>query len=246
MSENFKSLQTLLQEQEENAIKIAMAQIQIKKTNNAEDLNLTNTPNINTLNLINKKINKDNIIKFSKKVANNTVKFAALFVIIASVAFTTVFAINSNFVIKTLKLKANTYDIATDLTFEPDKIIEIPMEARGFYYPTYIPEGYKLVDIFADDNIYFYSIFEDKYENRIIMSDEPEESSTSIDTENAVMLDVFIDNKKVFASEKNIDENKLIFIAFTKQDRGIVLSSNGKIGIDELVNVAESIVKVPK
>lgn len=104
--------------------------------------------------------------------------------------------------VRVLQLLIDVQEEYTELSLVEDEAasFDVPMNWRGAYYPSYIPEGYELSDLdpLVNDVVYTNSKGE-----RIVFSECDQATETNIDSEDAVLSYDAVNGATALILEKN-------------------------------------------
>ncbi len=108
-----------------------------------------------------------------------------------------------------------------------------------FYYPSYIPDGYKYADFEASDDFDFLTIVFEKDEEHINFDQDRGRSTLKLDTENAKVSDIDLGEKGLL-----IEKDGWTMIFWSEKEYSFTLI--GYTDANELIKMAKSIKKIKK
>ena len=167
-------------------------------------------------------------------------KVAAFAILFCNLAVTLAFAGSSTVRAKVMTFFEHTYETHTSIGFmRTDETMEIPIDWKAPYYPTYIPDGFNMTDIWSSNRS-----VRAKFTNegndiiRIIIGDG--EVVTNIDTENKMLKSVIVQG-----IEANLyyDDNQC-YITWHEGDMSFVIYST--LSSNECLKIAQSMVLIDR
>lgn len=175
--------------------------------------------------------------RFSRHVLLPLGKAAAALVLVLSLGISTVVASSDT-------LRAAVFDLVftrqathteIQLVENTQKSFEVPAEWKGRYYPSFIPEGYKMVKIDSEEGTSSTISLINKDGHLMHFSENTLDTYTNIDTENANVKNVLIRGYKSLMSIKN----GRVILVWSADERYFILNIAG----DEnaAIQVAESL-----
>lgn len=175
--------------------------------------------------------------RFSRHVLLPLGKAAAVLVLVLSLGISTVVASSDT-------LRAAVFDLVftrqathteIQLVENTQKSFEVPAEWKGRYYPSFIPEGYKMVKIDSEEGTSSTISLINKDGHLMHFSENTLDTYTNIDTENANVKNVLIRGYKSLMSIKN----GRVILVWSADERYFILNIAG----DEnaAIQVAESL-----
>jgi len=179
-----------------------------------------------------------------RKVWENTQKIFPKVAVFVVVTFTcmTIFVMNVealrlralNFIVDETK-KYTSIEIKEDLDILENNSNTIPPDWEGLYAPTYIPEGFRIVQAqnLPETSRIIYS--NDIKQTIIFDQSSNEKTNFRIDTENAKTSKIMINGFGGLLIEKD----NLVIIVWYNDEVSFTLT--GKIDINELLEIAESV-----
>lgn len=134
-----------------------------------------------------------------------------------------------------LETKATVYDERTSVRLvESGEYADVPESWEGYFYPSFIPEGFKIT--YAGKRIAGYDGYNDEILN---IMEFGEGSGTSLDTEDAKVSYTMVNGREAML----IEEDEWIMIAWTMHNRFFVVDTKGS-DIDTVLKIASSFVLV--
>lgn len=164
------------------------------------------------------------------------IKAAAISLIILFSGTALTYNVNANFksFINKLFTEKNTHINITynksDLEYD---FSQIPESWEYFYVPEYMPAGYKVEEIKADDNLIYISYI--KGEDRIDFEQIKSDTKLSIDNEHSEIKEIDISGDTGFVQKQDL----LTILYWNNSD--IMFDVSGTVDEDELIKIAESI-----
>lgn len=161
----------------------------------------------------------------------SALKIAAGVLIFLSVSFVTVMSVDAlrvnilNFINEKLD---NYTKVSVDDNNKPNADIQ------GEVMPAYLPEGYEKV-FFEYKNDYYFSTYQDKNSNEIILVKLSEWTTAGIDSEDAYMERLIVNGHAAEYYEKNSNSTLLY------RYEGKVFLLSGPISKNEIIKIAESL-----
>ncbi len=186
---------------------------------------------------LNARFRRAKVQRFSRHVLLPLGKAAAALVLVISLGISTVVASSDT-------LRAAVFDLVftrqathtgIQLVENTQKAFDVPAEWKGRYYPSYIPEGYKMVKIDSEEGTSSTISLINKDGHLMHFSENTRDTYTNIDTENANVKNVLIRGYKSLMSIKN----GRVILVWSADERYFILNIAG----DEnaAIQVAESL-----
>lgn len=121
------------------------------------------------------------------RAAPRALRTAAAACAVCCVGLTTAFASSESFRVQVYAMFARDYGEYTAIGMEetPEASFDVPMDWGGEYYPSYIPEGFEMTDIYNGLDTMFYVEYRNDSNIRLDFDDDPMTMEMNIDTENA-------------------------------------------------------------
>lgn len=134
-----------------------------------------------------------------------------------------------------LKLDVQTYPDYTSYSLIPSgETIDVPAEWEGSFYPTYIPDGFVLYDC-----VFKIANYITENNKTLTFTENSYGSSTSFDTENAIISTVEVNGIEATLIEKN----GWVAVIWTAHNRFFSVDIDGSV--EEALTVANSVVMIP-
>ena len=175
--------------------------------------------------------------RFSRHVLLPLGKAAAALVLVLSLGISTVVASSDTLRAAVFELVFTRQATHTEIQLveNTQKAFEVPAEWKGRYYPSFIPEGYKMVKIDSEDGTTSTISLINKDGHLMHCSENTLDTYTNIDTENANVKNVLIRGYKSLMSIKN----GRVILVWSADERYFILNIAG----DEnaAIQVAESL-----
>ena len=175
--------------------------------------------------------------RFSRHVLLPLGKAAAALVLVLSLGISTVVASSDTLRAAVFELVFTRQATHTEIQLveNTQKAFEVPAEWKGRYYPSFIPEGYKMVKIDSEDGTTSTISLINKDGHLMHFSENTLDTYTNIDTENANVKNVLIRGYKSLMSIKN----GRVILVWSADERYFILNIAG----DEnaAIQVAESL-----
>ena len=175
--------------------------------------------------------------RFSRHVLLPLGKAAAALVLVLSLGISTVVASSDT-------LRAAVFDLVftrqathteIQLVENTQKAFEVPAEWKGRYYPSFIPEGYKMVKIDSEEGTTSTISLINKDGHLMHFSENTLDTYTNIDTENANVKNVLIRGYKSLMSIKN----GRVILVWSADERYFILNISGDE--DTAIQIAEKL-----
>lgn len=183
---------------------------------------------------IDRRLRRKRILQFSRKTLPQIGKVAACLVLVFYVGLTVAVATVESARVELLQFILNIGERYTSFGFkETGEAVEVPSEWNGYYYPSYIPEGYTLAESFPDVVLY-----KNSRQEELVFSELGVNTSGVIDTENAAIDYMMIGGKTAMIVEKGIWTT----IIWNIDNRCLLVEYMGER--DETIKIAESVVMI--
>ena len=175
--------------------------------------------------------------RFSRHVLLPLGKAAAALVLVLSLGISTVVASSDT-------LRAAVFDLVftrqathtgIQLVENTQKAFDVPAEWKGRYYPSFIPEGYKMVKIDSEEGTTSTISLINKDGHLMHFSENTLDTYTNIDTENANVKNVLIRGYKSLMSIKN----GRVILVWSADERYFILNIAGDE--DTAIQIAENL-----
>lgn len=131
-------------------------------------------------------------------------RVAAAALLIFFIGLSTAIAVSSTVRVRVMELIIRIEERYTELSLEenPEASFDVPADWLASYYPTYIPEGYRLIEVFGTARN-SRAEFKNDVGYRIIFTENDEYGMSNIDTEGAKVGQKAVNGKQVMTVEKN-------------------------------------------
>jgi hypothetical protein len=168
---------------------------------------------------------------------------AALIVFVSMTIVTlTVDAVKARVIEMFMKTYEKYTEIRIDIDRDEDSDIKSDIDLDEYYYPSYLPKGFKYDD-FEGSSSGCFIIFTKKGDDEkdtLVFQQTNSESNYRIDTENAIVVTMNINGSEGTLVEKG-DRIVLIW-----HDGGTALIISGSVKRDEIIKMAESVEKIKR
>lgn len=231
--------QSLYKELEGLKIRIAFAKIEeeeesLKAPSSVADHKYDEIAQHRTIRIIHQEFDKKSRRYFVRKTLPRALQVFAGVVLLFFLSLTAATATSHAVRVKVLTFIINMEDTYTELSLEniDDDFFEVPIEWKGTYYMSYIPDGFNLDEIDANINAaYFYSIDGRQLEFR----ESSENNYVNIDTETSIINEAYIHGSKGLIIVKNNTVN----ISWSQDNHFFVIRYDGSI--EEAQRIAENV-----
>lgn len=141
------------------------------------------------------------------------------------IGLTTAFASSESFRVQVYTMFAQDYGEYTAISMKevPEAAFDVPEEWGGDYYPSYIPEGFEMTDIYNGLDVMFYVEYRNADNIRLNFDDDPISTEMNIDTENARVYYTDIHGEQALVSVKP----KHVIIVWSEDNRIFTVSIDG-------------------
>lgn len=113
------------------------------------------------------------------------------------------------------------------------------MDGEGMYYPTYIPDGFEVINVENLSEQIFLISFENKNNEYLTFEEMTEDAESNIDTENAQVYYTEIHGNTALVSAKA----DLTIVSWNEQNRILSVVFDGEVEEDAL-KVAKSVTRI--
>lgn len=164
---------------------------------------------------------------------------AAIFVLVLLLGFGSALAFSPALRVQLMRMLYQVTPQYTEIRFLPDpnKTLEIPAEWNGLYYPSYIPEGYRMEG--ARSNSFIAKVFYSGNEKTYVrLTEQILETQTNIDTENSTIEEIEISGFKGILAYKE----RYTIIAWPCSDKYFILDTTESP--DVAMKIAQSVVRI--
>ena len=174
-------------------------------------------------------------------VVPRTMRFAVAALGILCIGLTTAFASNETFRVRVFSMFAEDHGQYTAVRLQEDKqkAFDVPAEWEGMYYPTYIPDGFDVVNVENLSGQIFLISFENKNNEYLTFEEMTEDAESNIDTENAQVYYTEIHGNTALVSVKA----DLTIVSWNEQNRILSVVFDGEVEEDAL-KVAKSVTRI--
>lgn len=174
-------------------------------------------------------------------VVPRTMRFAVAALGILCIGLTTAFASNETFRVRVFSMFAEDHGQYTAVRLQEDKqkAFDVPAEWEGIYYPTYIPDGFDVVNVENLSGQIFLISFENQNGEYLIFKEMTEDTESNIDTENAQVYYTEIHGNTAMVSVKA----DLTIVSWNEQNRILSVVFDGEVEEDAL-KVAKSVTRI--
>lgn len=174
-------------------------------------------------------------------VVPRTMRFAVAALGILCIGLTTAFASNETFRVRVFSMFAEDHGQYTAVRLQEDKqkAFDVPAEWEGIYYPTYIPDGFDVVNVENLSEQIFLISFENKNNEYLTFEEMTEDAESNIDTENAQVYYTEIHGNTALVSVKA----DLTIVSWNEQNRILSVVFDGEVEEDAL-KVAKSVTRI--
>ena len=174
-------------------------------------------------------------------VAPRTRRFAVAALGILCIGLTTVFASSETFRVRVFSMFAEDHGQYTAIGLREDeqKAFDVPNGWEGMYYPTYIPDGFEVINVENLSEQIFLISFENKNNEYLTFEEMTEDAESNIDTENAQVYYTKIHGNTALVSVKA----DLTIVSWNEQNRILSVVFDGEMEEDAL-KVAKSVTRI--
>ena len=174
-------------------------------------------------------------------VAPRTMRFAVVALGILCIGLTTAFASSETFRVRVFSMFAEDHGQYTAIGLREDeqKAFDVPNGWEGMYYPTYIPDGFEVINVENLSEQIFLISFENKNNEYLTFEEMTEDAESNIDTENAQVYYTEIHGNTALVSAKA----DLTIVSWNEQNRILSVVFDGEVEEDAL-KVAKSVTRI--
>ena len=174
-------------------------------------------------------------------VAPRTMRFAVAALGILCIGLTTAFASSETFRVRVFSMFAEDRGQYTAIGLREDekKAFDVPNGWEGMYYPTYIPDGFEVINVENLSEQIFLISFENKNNEYLTFEEMTEDAESNIDTENAQVYYTEIHGNTALVSAKA----DLTIVSWNEQNRILSVVFDGEVEEDAL-KVAKSVTRI--
>ena len=170
-----------------------------------------------------------------------TMRFAVAALGILCIGLTTAFASSETFRVRVFSMFAEDHGQYTAIGLREDeqKAFDVPNGWEGMYYPTYIPDGFEVINVENLSEQIFLISFENKNNEYLTFEEMTEDTESNIDTENAQVYYTEIHGNTALVSAKA----DLTIVSWNEQNRILSVVFDGEVEEDAL-KVAKSVTRI--
>ena len=174
-------------------------------------------------------------------VVPRTMRFAVAALGILCIGLTTAFASSETFRVRVFSMFAEDRGQYTAIGLREDeqKAFDVPNGWEGMYYPTYIPDGFEVINVENLSEQIFLISFENKNNEYLTFEEMTEDAESNIDTENAQVYYTEIHGNTALVSVKA----DLTIVSWNEQNRILSVVFDGEVEEDAL-KVAKSVTRI--
>ena len=174
-------------------------------------------------------------------VVPRTMRFAVAALGILCIGLTTAFASSETFRVRVFSMFAEDHGQYTAIGLREDeqKAFDVPNGWEGMYYPTYIPDGFEVINVENLSEQIFLISFENKDNEYLTFEEMTEDAESNIDTENAQVYYTKIHGNTALVSVKA----DLTIVSWNEQNRILSVVFDGEMEEDAL-KVAKSVTRI--
>ena len=174
-------------------------------------------------------------------VVPRTMRFAVAALGILCIGLTTAFASSETFRVRVFSMFAEDHGQYTAIGLREDeqKAFDVPNGWEGMYYPTYIPDGFEVINVENLSEQIFLISFENKNNEYLTFEEMTEDAESNIDTENARVYYTEIHGDTALVSVKA----DLTIVSWNEQNRILSVVFDGEVEEDAL-KVAKSVTRI--
>lgn len=174
-------------------------------------------------------------------VVPRTMRFAVAALGILCIGLTTAFASSETFRVRVFSMFAEDHGQYTAIGLREDeqKAFDVPNGWEGMYYPTYIPDGFEVINVENLSEQIFLISFENKNNEYLTFEEMTEDAESNIDTENARVYYTEIHGNTALVSAKA----DLTIVSWNEQNRILSVVFDGEVEEDAL-KVAKSVTRI--
>lgn len=174
-------------------------------------------------------------------VVPRTMRLAVAALGILCIGLTTAFASSETFRVRVFSMFAEDHGQYTAIGLREDeqKAFDVPNGWEGMYYPTYIPDGFEVINVENLSEQIFLISFENKNNEYLTFEEMTEDAESNIDTENARVYYTEIHGNTALVSVKA----DLTIVSWNEQNRIFSVVFDGEVEEDAL-KVAKSVTRI--
>ena len=183
---------------------------------------------------IDRQLRKRQARRFARKTLPRFGKIAACLLLTFYVGLTVAVAAVQSVRVELLQFILSIEEKYTSFGFEStEEYIEVPSEWNGYYYPSYVPEGFVIGRIFSDEIEY-----EGPHQETLVFSEHGIDTRGTIDTEDAILNTMLIHGRPAMIVEKDIWTT----IIWNVGNHCLIVEFTGEK--EEAIKFAESVVMI--
>ena len=174
-------------------------------------------------------------------VVPRTMRFAVAALGILCIGLTTAFASSETFRVRVFSMFAEDHGQYTAIGLREDeqKAFDVPNGWEGMYYPTYIPDGFEVINVENLSEQIFLISFENKNNEYLTFEEMTEDAESNIDTENAQVYYTEIHGNTALVSAKA----DLTIVSWNEQNRILSVVFDGEVE-EDASKVAKSVTRI--
>ena len=174
-------------------------------------------------------------------VVPRTMRFAVAALGILCIGLTTAFASSETFRVRVFSIFAEDHGQYTAIGLREDeqKAFDVPNGWEGMYYPSYIPDGFEVINVENLSEQIFLISFENKNNEYLTFEEMTEDAESNIDTENAQVYYTEIHGNTALVSVKT----GVTIVTWNEQNRMFSVIIDGEAEKDAL-KVAKSVTRI--
>lgn len=174
-------------------------------------------------------------------VVPRTMRFAVAALGILCIGLTTAFASSETFRVRVFSMFAEDHGQYTAIGLREDeqKAFDVPNGWEGMYYPTYIPDGFEVINVENLSEQIFLISFENKNNEYLTFEEMTEDAESNIDTENARVYYTEIHGNTALVSVKA----DLTIVSWNEQNRILSVVFDGEVE-ENALKVAKSVTRI--
>lgn len=191
----------LYEEYEAVKLRIAFAEMEAECGEDEPKSEYSDLAQAKLVALIDQKLKKIRRKKFWQRVIPKACRVTAMVLLACYLSLTVAIAASSTVRVAIFEFILQTEDEYTQVWMVDDKTkyIKVPAEWKGFYYPSYIPEGYELYEV---DPTFIEVYYLDDQNNRLCFMEGTDGDSVLFDTEDAGMEYIDLHGTEALLSQK--------------------------------------------
>ena len=174
-------------------------------------------------------------------VAPRTMRFAVAALGILCIGLTTAFASSETFRVRVFSMFAEDHGQYTAIGLREDEqnAFDVPNGWEGRYYPSYIPDGFEVINVENLSEQIFLISFENQNGEYLIFKEMTEDTESNIDTENAQVYYTEIHGNTAMVSVKE----DVTIVAWNEKDRIFAVIVDGEVE-EGALEVAKSVMRI--